>query len=79
MRWRKVMAGLGVLATLAADAAQAQLSAPYRGSDQPRYELRIMPRDDLGDTRRHDPMANPSCGAANPQGGIPTVFDGSCP
>lgn len=44
-------------------------------------------RDDFGawpyplsDTARHDVLASPSCGAANPQGGIPTgVTWGDCP
>ncbi|MFZ2004176.1 MAG: hypothetical protein WB697_14710 [Stellaceae bacterium] len=35
--------------------------------------------DDLSGTARHNITATPECGAANPQGGIPSMVTGTCP
>ena len=63
-----------------ATVAQAQTYPPhptYRGMS---FKIvRIIPNAP-SDTTRHSVAATPSCGAANPQGGIPTsVTWGECP
>jgi hypothetical protein len=35
--------------------------------------------DDLSGTAQHTITATPDCGAANPQGGIPSMVTGTCP
>jgi hypothetical protein len=35
--------------------------------------------DDLAGTAHHNIAATPGCGAANPQGGIPSMVTGTCP
>ena len=35
--------------------------------------------DDISGTAMHTITATPGCGAANPQGGIPSMVDGTCP
>jgi hypothetical protein len=37
------------------------------------------PYDELSGTARHNIAATPGCGAANPQGGIPSMVTGTCP
>jgi hypothetical protein len=35
--------------------------------------------DDISGTAMHSITATPGCGAANPQGGIPSMVTGTCP
>jgi len=35
--------------------------------------------DELSGTAQHNIAATPGCGAANPQGGIPSMTSGNCP
>jgi len=35
--------------------------------------------DAVSGTARHNIAATPNCGAANPQGGIPSMMTGTCP
>ena len=35
--------------------------------------------DDISGTAKHTITATPDCGAANPQGGIPSMVTGTCP
>jgi hypothetical protein len=35
--------------------------------------------DELSGTAHHNIAATPDCGAANPQGGIPSMVTGTCP
>ena len=35
--------------------------------------------DDSSGTAQHNIAATPDCGAANPQGGIPSLVTGTCP
>jgi hypothetical protein len=68
-----------------AAAADAQLYPPFPGSTQSVYDLYPMPPssplDTMRlDTTRRDVVADPGCGAANPQGGLPSAVTwGSCP
>jgi hypothetical protein len=36
-------------------------------------------QDETSGTAQHDITATPGCGAANPQGGIPSMATGTCP
>lgn len=87
---RSLLAGALVAATLGfAAAADAQAYYPL----SPPLELRpampdSMPTvepfsatapDDLSGTAVHSITATPDCGAANPQGGIPSMVTGTCP
>jgi hypothetical protein len=36
-------------------------------------------QDQLSGTAQHNIAATPDCGAANPQGGIPSMWSGTCP
>jgi hypothetical protein len=36
-------------------------------------------QDPLSGTAQHNIAATPGCGAANPQGGIPSMWSGTCP
>jgi hypothetical protein len=77
---RILVAGLAVTVVLGlAAGAHAQLYPPFPGSYQSLYDLYPTPPSPL-DVGPRGIMAGPSCGAANPQGGIPTsVTWGSCP
>lgn len=35
--------------------------------------------DDVSGTAQHTITATPDCGAANPQGGVPSMVTGTCP
>jgi len=87
---RAFIAGAIVVATLGlAAAADAQTYYPL----PPPLQLRpAMPEsmptvepfsatapDDVSGTAQHTITATPDCGAANPQGGIPSMVIGTCP
>jgi hypothetical protein len=72
-----------------AAAAEAQ---PYYPSSMPFVMQPAMPEsmptvepysatapDDISGTSVHTITATPDCGAANPQGGIPSMVTGTCP
>ncbi|MBV8777295.1 MAG: hypothetical protein JO032_06640 [Alphaproteobacteria bacterium] len=80
---RLIAAALAVAAGVgAAAAAKAQLYPPFPASTQSLYDL-YPPLSDpfvLSDTARRSVSADPGCGSANPQGGIPSAVTwGGCP
>jgi hypothetical protein len=84
---RLFVAGAALAVMLAAAGlAEAQTLPPYPVLSPPPFDVRpalpeTMPTwssDDMSGTARHDIAATPSCGAANPQGGIPSMFSGTC-
>jgi hypothetical protein len=84
MMKRILLAGLTLAASLGlAAAANAQLYPPFPGSYQSLYDLYpTLPTLPFGlsGTARHDVSADSDCGAANPQGGIPSAVTwGYCP
>jgi hypothetical protein len=74
---------IGLIALGAAGAAVAQPYAiPQSGPALSYRIIRVIPNppQSQSDTRRNSVDADPSCGAANPQGGIPTATTwGECP
>jgi len=81
---RSLLAGAVFVAALGtAGLAEAQTAYP------PPFQIRpAMPEtmptvspypDDLSGTTRPTITATPDCGAANPQGGIPSMVTGTCP
>jgi hypothetical protein len=87
---RFLMAGMAFALTLAsAGLAEAQTQAlpPTQTLYPPPFEIRpalpeSMPtwsQDALSGTAEHNIAATPGCGAANPQGGIPSMWSGNCP
>jgi hypothetical protein len=74
------------LGSAAGAVAQVQLQPP----PQPLYvPFQIQPalpesmptwsHDEISGTAQHNIAATPGCGAANPQGGIPSMWSGNCP
>jgi hypothetical protein len=86
---RRVFTVGAVLAALLAGAgsAAAQNPAAPLVLTPPPFEVRpalpeTMPTwslDNTSGTAQHDIAATPNCGAANPQGGIPSMVTGTCP
>lgn len=79
-----VAAALGCAATANAQ-AYYPLSPPLRLSpampeSMPTVEpFSAMAPDEVSGTAQHNITATPECGAANPQGGIPSMVTGTCP
>jgi hypothetical protein len=87
---RSLVAGAAftlVLASAGLAQAQMQTLPPTQPLYSPPFEIRpalpdSMPtwsHDPLSGTAEHNIAATPSCGAANPQGGIPSMWSGNCP
>ena len=87
---RFLMAGMAfTLALAGAGLAEAQMRTlpPTQTLYPPPFEIRpalpdSMPtwsHDPLSGTAEHNIAATPGCGAANPQGGIPSMWSGTCP
>jgi len=87
---RFLMAGVAFAVTLASAGlaeAQVQLLPPTQPLYAAPFEIRpalpdSMPtwaHDTLSGTAEHNIAATPGCGAANPQGGIPSMWGGNCP
>jgi hypothetical protein len=85
---RLSIAGIALaLVVTGAGLAEAQTPPPYPVLSPPPFEVRpalpeTMPtwsRDETSGTAQHDIAATPNCGAANPQGGIPSMITGTCP
>jgi len=87
---RSVIVGaVFVLALAGSGLAEAQTQAlpPTQILAPPPFEIRpalpdSMPtwaHDPLSGTAEHNIAATPGCGAANPQGGIPSMWGGNCP
>lgn len=87
---RSLLAGAVVVAALGCAAtADAQAYYPLSPSFQVRPAMpESMPTvepfsatapDDISGTSVHTITATPGCGAANPQGGIPSMTTGTCP
>jgi hypothetical protein len=86
---RLLVAGALVIAALGlTGAADAQAYYPLSPSFQVRPAMpesmptvepfSAMAPDDISGTAMHTITATPDCGAANPQGGIPSMFTGTC-
>lgn len=85
---RFLIAG-AALALIVAGAGLAEAQVPPQPLvlTPPPYDVRpAMPEtmptwshDDALGTAQHDITATPNCGAANPQGGIPSMASGTCP
>ncbi|HZK90549.1 MAG TPA: hypothetical protein VFC56_10420 [Stellaceae bacterium] len=79
---RFLLAGLALAVGVGTAAvADAQTTPPVSSATtQSLYDFYPMSPSSPLDTTRRDVLANPSCGAANPQGGIPSAVTwGSCP
>jgi len=82
-------AALAAMLSLAGFAgAQPYYPPPYRPypAYQPFAVQPAMPetmptwsQDEMSGTAQHNIAATPDCGAANPQGGIPSMTTGTCP
>jgi hypothetical protein len=87
---RSLMAGTAfavVLASAGLAEAQTQALPPTQTLYPAPFQIRpalpeTMPtwsHDALSGTAEHNIAATPGCGAANPQGGIPSMWTGTCP
>ena len=82
-----LIAGMALaLATGGAGVATAQAPTPRVYYPPPFHVQPALPEtmptwshDADSGTAQHDITATPSCGAANPQGGIPSMMTGTCP
>ena len=80
---RSLLAGALVVATLGI--AQSAIAQVYYPPFQVRPAMpETMPTvspypDELSGTSKPTITATPDCGAANPQGGIPSMVTGTCP
>jgi hypothetical protein len=83
--------GGAVFAAVLGIAASAGAQVSFQPPPQPLYvaPFQIEPalpdsmptwsRDEMSGTAQHNIAATPGCGAANPQGGIPSMWSGNCP
>jgi hypothetical protein len=87
---RSLIAGMAfavALASVGLAQAQTQTLPSTQILAPPPFEIRpalpdSMPtwsHDPLSGTAEHNIAATPGCGAANPQGGIPSMWSGNCP
>lgn len=79
-----VVAMLGLAATADAQVysplSQPFVLRPAMPESMPTVEpFSAMTPDDASGTSLHTITATPDCGAANPQGGIPSMVTGTCP
>lgn len=77
-------AGLGLAATANAQAyyplSPPLVLRPAMPESMPTVEpFSVTAPDDVSGTSVHTITATPDCGAANPQGGIPSMVTGTCP
>ena len=87
---RSLIAGAVLVLALASPGlaeAQMQTLPPTQPLSPAPFQVRpalpdSMPtwsQDALSGTAQHNIAATPGCGAANPQGGIPSMWSGNCP